>query len=210
LTGAELALPKRDGTRTFGFYDSHTTVSGASTFVINANPYVPETDDHTGPYRLIPGQPNQPITWAQSANLLPEEIAIASSTGGAGNTQWLVMLRNDTVEVADDNWRVVKIDSGHLGGITTSREVDGQMTRTYWEKYPMHVANADDNEFFMQIARTKAHLIYQADNSKTVGQIAAEVKSFFQSKNIHQSSYDDVWYYRAAILHGRYADWYID
>lgn len=210
LTGAVLALPKRDGTRTFGFYDSHTTVGGASTFAIGTNPYVPETDDHTGPYRLIPGQPNQPITWTQSANLLPEEIAIAASTGGAGNTQWLVMLRNDTVEVADDNWRVVKVDSGHLGGITTSREVDGQMVRTYWEKYPMNVANADDNEFFMQIARTKAHLVYQADNSKTVGQIAAEVKSFFQSNNIHKSSYDDTWYYRAAILHGRYADWYID
>ena len=41
LTGAVISLPKKDGTRVSGFYDNHTTVSGASGFLIENDPYVP-------------------------------------------------------------------------------------------------------------------------------------------------------------------------
>ena len=214
LTGAVISLPKKDGTRVTGFYANHTTVSGRPQFVIEASPYVPENDRKDGPYQLVPGQDDVPITWAEAEALLPSDIKTQTSTGGGVDSQWLVMLQNNTTEVDDTNWLVVKATYGWAGaGIPTSKEESNVVSRTNYDTYCYGVDNIDDLEYLKQIFRTKAEQIYTANPTWTVGQIAAEVKSFALANGI--ASYNGIAveekeYDIAAILHGRYAAWYID
>lgn len=214
LTGAVISLPKKDGTRVSGFYDNHTTVSGSSGFLIENDPYVPQNDNSDGPklYPATPGDPEIPITWAEAMTHSPDEIVKSASVGGNGAAQWLVMLENNTTEVDNTNWLVVKVSYDYSGiGVPTSKDDNGTIVKTNYEKYCINLEDAEDDRYLSQIARKQADIYYQNNPSATVADIVANVQQFFLTNNIDDGTkYDTIWHERNAILHGRYAPWYID
>ena len=199
-TGAVISLPTKQG-RATSFYDKHATIDGigvgvqTSVFYVNINQDTREYElsDHTW----------IPVSEVPSRH--PSEFNLPSSHAGAGSEHWLVSLRKGETDVKLDNWLVTKIQQPWVTRVSLLRDNN----RTYFEKFSYPGGNFTEEEVHIQLARRVAQEAYEANNSATVGELAAAIKTVFAEKGIDNYS-NDPWYYTQAIRHGVYDEWYVE
>lgn len=209
-TGAKISLPLKTG-RVTSFYDNHTSISSGGPIFATLINWIPKVgglcQNISDPSILIPAA-NLPTT-------LVDDINKSSSHQAGDGNQWLVSIQNGQKTLTNNNWLITKVAYATSFWIKPYNESGGTITSfNNIEKYCRTVSSVGDDKFNMQIARTVAKNAYDTLPSadRTVGNIAAEISTFFTTNNIKNEQgqdYDTEWFYDQAILHGAWDDWYI-
>lgn len=209
-TGAKISLPLKTG-RTTSFYNNHTSIASGGPMFATLIDYVPKIGGLCQRMSDI----SQLIPTEELPTMLIDDVYVNTSVAGGSGEQWLVSIQEGQKNLTNDNWLVSKVSFGTAVWIKLYNESNGAITSlTNLEKYCSEARSVDINAFNMQIARTVAKNAYDAAASadRTVGNIAAEISTFFTNNNIKDAegnNYTTDWFYDQAILHGRWDDWYV-